>query len=93
MRNNQPVTQREYPLRDGATIISWTDAKGKITFANDDFIETSGFTREELIGQSHNIVRHPDMPTEAFRDLWETLKAGHPWVGMVKNRLLVKSSG
>ncbi len=86
MRNNQPVTQREYLLRDGSTIISWTDAKGKITFANDDFIETSGYTREELIGQSHNIVRHPDMPTEAFRDLWETLKAGHPWVGMVKNR-------
>jgi aerotaxis receptor len=86
MRNNQPVSQREHPLREGATIISWTDAKGNITFANDDFVETSGFTREELIGQPQNIVRHPDMPTEAFRDLWVTIKSGEPWVGLVKNR-------
>ncbi|MDD5388573.1 MAG: PAS domain-containing methyl-accepting chemotaxis protein [Gallionellaceae bacterium] len=86
MRNNQPVTQREYPLRADAVIISWTDAKGSITFVNDDFVETSGFTREELIGQPQNIVRHPDMPAEAFRDLWATIKAGDPWVGLVKNR-------
>ena len=86
MRNNQPVTQREYRLRENAVIISWTDAKGNITFANDDFVETSGFAREELIGQPQNIVRHPDMPAEAFRDLWATIKAGDPWVGLVKNR-------
>jgi aerotaxis receptor len=86
MRNNQPVSQREYPLREGAAIISWTDAKGNITFANDDFVETSGFSREELIGQPQNLVRHPDMPAEAFRDLWATINAGEPWVGMVKNR-------
>ena len=86
MRNNQPVSQREYPLREGAAIISWTDAKGNITFANDDFVEASGFTRDELIGQPQNIVRHPDMPTEAFRDLWATIKTGQPWVGLVKNR-------
>lgn len=86
MRNNQPVSQREYPLREGAVILSWTDAKGNITFANDDFVEASGFTREELIGQPQNLVRHPDMPSEAFRDLWATIKAGDPWVGLVKNR-------
>lgn len=86
MRNNQPVTQREYPLREGVAIISWTDAKGHITYANDDFVETSGFERDELIGQPQNIVRHPDMPAEAFRDLWTTVKSGEPWVGMVKNR-------
>ena len=86
MRNNQPVSQNEYPLREGTTIISWTDAKGNITFANDDFVEASGFTREELIGQPQNIVRHPDMPSEAFRDLWATVKSGKPWMGMVKNR-------
>ncbi len=86
MRNNQPVTQREYPLQDGAVIISWTDAKGNITFANDDFVEASGFTPEELMGQPQNIVRHPDMPPEAFRDLWATIKTGNPWVGLVKNR-------
>jgi len=86
MRNNQPVSQREHPLRDGAAIISWTDAKGNITFANDDFVEASGFTHDELIGQPQNIVRHPDMPAEAFRDLWATIKAGDPWVGLVKNR-------
>ena len=86
MRNNQPVTQREYPLQDGAVIISWTDSKGNITYANDDFVEASGFTYEELMGQPQNIVRHPDMPPEAFRDLWATIKTGNPWVGMVKNR-------
>ncbi|MBW7862096.1 MAG: methyl-accepting chemotaxis protein [Rhodocyclaceae bacterium] len=86
MKVNLPVTQREYPVRDDCSIISHTDAKGRITYVNDDFIEYAGFTREELIGQSHNIVRHPDMPPEAFRDLWATLKAGRAWQGMVKNR-------
>ncbi len=86
MRNNQPVTGREHPFPQGQTVISYTDLKGKITRANDAFVELSGFTREELIGQAHNIVRHPDMPTEAFRDLWDTLKKGRPWSGLVKNR-------
>ncbi len=86
MRNNQPVTgiERQYP--NDIAIISHTDAKGLITFINDDFVEVSGFTQEELIGQPHNIVRHPDMPAEAFRDLWDTLKRGRPWAGLVKNR-------
>ncbi|MDI6750674.1 MAG: PAS domain-containing methyl-accepting chemotaxis protein [Rhodocyclaceae bacterium] len=86
MRNNQPVTgiERQYP--SDIAIISHTDEKGRITFVNDDFCTVSGFTEEELIGQPQNIVRHPDMPPEAFRDLWETIKRGHPWTGLVKNR-------
>jgi len=86
MRTNLPITQQEYVLRDGATIVSRTDLKGRITYINDDFIEASGFTQAELIGQPHNMVRHPDMPEEAFADLWKTLQAGKPWTGMVKNR-------
>ncbi len=86
MRNNQPVTGQEYVIRDAAAFITHTDAKGRITRANDEFVEASGFTREELIGEPHNIVRHPDMPSEAFRDLWATLKRGRPWTGLVKNR-------
>ena len=86
MRNNQPVTGREHPFPQGKTVISYTNLKGQITRANDAFVELSGFTREELIGQPHNMVRHPDMPEEAFRDLWDTLKKGRPWSGLVKNR-------
>jgi len=86
MRSNLPVTQREYELRDGMTIVSRTDLKGRITFINHDFIEASGFAEAELIGQPHNMVRHPDMPEQAFDDLWRTLKAGRPWTGLVKNR-------
>lgn len=86
MRNNQPVTGREYPFPQGKTVISYTNLKGQITRANEAFIELSGFTKEELMGQPHNLVRHPDMPPEAFRDLWDTLKKGRPWSGLVKNR-------
>ena len=86
MRNNTPVTSREYALREGMAIVSRTDAKGRITDVNADFIEASGFTEAELIGQPHNLVRHPDMPVEAFADLWRTLAAGQPWSGLVKNR-------
>ncbi|GAB2798089.1 hypothetical protein GCM10027040_25880 [Halomonas shantousis] len=86
MRNNQPVTGREYEISDDQFLISRTDAKGQITYASPAFIEASGFSREELIGASHNIVRHPDMPSAAFANLWETLKAGEVWTGLVKNR-------
>jgi aerotaxis receptor len=86
MRNNQPVTGQEYMIRDDAAFITHTDAKGRITRSNDEFVEASGFTLDELMGQPHNIVRHPDMPAEAFRDLWDTLKRGRPWSGLVKNR-------
>jgi PAS domain S-box-containing protein len=86
MRNNQPVTgiEREFPA--DIAIISHTDAKGRITFVNDDFVDISGFAAEELIGQPHNILRHPDMPSEAFRDLWQTIQNHRPWSGVVKNR-------
>jgi len=86
MRNNLPVTGRENVLRDDIAIISHTDERGIIEFCNDDFLEASGYVREELIGQPHNILRHPDMPAEAFRDLWATVRGGRPWMGVVKNR-------
>lgn len=86
MRNNQPVTGVAIQLNDEVVIISHTNNKGIITFVNDDFITASGFSEVELIGQPHNIVRHPDMPAEAFRDLWQTMQSGRPWSGIVKNR-------
>jgi len=86
MKNNQPVTQREVNFPANTCLVSRTDLKGVITYANDAFVEISGFTRAELIGQNHNLVRHPDMPEAAYRDLWATVKAGLPWRGLVKNR-------
>jgi methyl-accepting chemotaxis protein len=86
MRTNLPVTNVEFELKDGMSIVSKTDLKGLITYVNADFIEAAGFSEKELIGQPHNIVRHPDMPEEAFADLWRTLKSGKPWTGLVKNR-------
>jgi PAS domain S-box-containing protein len=86
MKNNQPVTQREIPYPTGKYLVSKTDLKGIITYANDTFVELSGFSREELIGKNHNVVRHPDMPPAAFKDLWDTIKSGLPWKGVVKNR-------
>jgi aerotaxis receptor len=86
MRKNFPVTQREYALPDGTNLVSTTNLKGIITYCNPGFIETSGYTREELIGSPHNLVRHPDMPAEAFRDLWDTARIGRPWSAVVKNR-------
>jgi len=86
MKINMPVTQNEVVLKDATMIVSKTDLKGVITFVNRDFLEISGFTEEELLGSSHNIVRHPDMPPEAFADLWNTVKSGKPWIGIVKNR-------
>lgn len=86
MRINLPVTENEYSINDDALILSTTDTKGRITYVNPTFVEVSGFSAEELIGKAHNIVRHPDMPPEAFDDLWVTLKSGQPWSGLVKNR-------
>ena len=86
MRTNLPVTQREYAFPPGRCLVSTTDLQGRIVYCNAAFIEVSGFTREELLGQPHNLIRHPDMPSEAFRDMWATIGSGRPWSGMVKNR-------
>ncbi|MFH1495943.1 MAG: PAS domain-containing methyl-accepting chemotaxis protein [Pseudomonadota bacterium] len=85
MKTNLPVSGVEKSFTSG-TIVSKTDLKGAITYANDAFIELSGFSREELIGKNHNLVRHPDMPPAAFAWLWSTVKSGQPWRGIVKNR-------
>jgi PAS domain S-box-containing protein len=83
---NAYVSQKEVPFPQGGVLISKTDTKGIITYCNDAFVAISGYSREELIGKSHNIVRHPDMPPQAFKWLWDTLKRERPWRGMVKNR-------
>jgi aerotaxis receptor len=86
VRTNLSVTGIEYLLEDGQSIVSKTDTKGRITYVNPAFVEVSGFAIDELLGKAHDIVRHPDMPPQAFADLWATLQAGEPWTGMVKNR-------
>jgi aerotaxis receptor len=86
MRLNMPITTTCYNISDKETIVSTTDLQGNITYANPYFVEVSGFTLDELIGSPQNIVRHPDMPVEAFADLWHTIGQGLPWSGMVKNR-------
>ena len=86
MKDNGPVTQREIDYPESAVFVSRTDPKGITTDANASFIKVSGFGREELIGKSHNMVRHPDMPAWAFADLWATVKSGHVWRGIVKTR-------
>ena len=86
MCNNGTVTQQEYLLSPGTTLVSTTDRQSHITYCNAAFVEVSGYDPPELIGQPHNLVGHPDMPAEAFRDMWATLKAGEPWTALVKNR-------
>lgn len=86
MNKNQPVTQREQKYAADVKLISATDLRGVITHCNDGFEAVSGFSRAELVGHNHNIVRHPDMPKEAFEVMWQHLKAGRPWMGLVKNR-------
>lgn len=86
MRNNQPVTQKEYRFPHTDRLISATDKHGRITHCNDAFVRTSGYEREDLIGQPHNLIRHPDMPAPVFKEMWETLQAGNIWMGLVKNR-------
>jgi aerotaxis receptor len=86
MRLNQPVTQQQYDYPASEQLVSVTDLKGVIRYCNPAFIKVSGFDRDDLIGQPHNIVRHPDMPAAAFADMWTTLRAGKPWTALVKNR-------
>ncbi len=86
MKKNYPVTGREIDFPRTANILSTTNPKGIITYVNEDFIKISGFEQTELLGKSHNIVRHPDMPPAAFEDLWRNIKQGRSWMGIVKNR-------
>lgn len=86
MKQNYPLTQRERQVPPGEMLVSRTDLRGVITFANSTFAEVSGYSLDELVGQNHNLVRHPDVPPAVFADLWETLKKGQPWRGVVKNR-------
>ena len=79
MRNNQPVTRHEYLLNEDDVLISRSDLKGTITYANPVFISVSGYSHQELIGAPHNMLRHPDIPPPVFADLWKTLKAGHTY--------------
>ena len=86
MRNNLPVTQNEYVLKEDMLLVSHTDLQGNIIYANEAFVEASGFTYEELMGQPHNLLRHPDVPADVFADFWHTIQRGRPWRQIVKNR-------
>ncbi|MGZ8221657.1 MAG: methyl-accepting chemotaxis protein [Methylobacter sp.] len=86
MKVNMPVTNQEIQMKKGGILVSRTDLRGVITYVNDEFVAISGYSRDELMGADHNIVRHPDMPPAAFEDLWLTLKSLRPWNGIVKNR-------
>jgi aerotaxis receptor len=86
MRNNQPVTGQEYEFPSSQMLVSATDLTGRIEYCNPAFIAVSGYTHEELVGQPHNLIRHPDMPREAFADMWATIRDGRPWTALVKNR-------
>jgi methyl-accepting chemotaxis protein len=83
---NQTVTGREQEVPEGVTIVSQTDLHGTITSVNNTFVRISGYSREELIGQPHSLLRHPDVPKAAFKDLWATIQSGKPWTQFVKNR-------
>lgn len=91
MKINEPCTLDEVILDEDSLLISRTNLKGAISFCNEEFVRISGFSSQELEGQNHNIVRHPDMPPAAFKDLWDTVKLGQSWKGIVKNR--TKSGG
>ena len=78
MRLNLPTTGQEYAVPKGQTLVSTTDTQGRITHCNAAFVAVSGYTRDELVGQPHNMIRHPDMPEEAFRDMWATSPRAGP---------------
>ncbi|QLF94201.1 methyl-accepting chemotaxis protein [Pseudomonas sp. ABC1] len=86
MKVNLPVSRQECAVPADTHLITTTDLHGNITYCNEAFVEISGFARQELIGSAHNLVRHPDMPPVVFQQMWETLKAGRSWMGIVKNR-------
>lgn len=86
MRRNLPVTQNEHQFPENEILLTTTDPKGRIRYTNEAFVDVSGFTREELLGKAHNIVRHPDVPPAVFVDFWATMKAGRSWSALIKNR-------
>jgi aerotaxis receptor len=86
MRVNLPVTNNEFPFPEGEMLVSTTDLSSHITYCNQAFVRVSGYTSDELVGKPHNVIRHPDMPPEAFRDMWATIQSGLPWSAVVKNR-------
>lgn len=86
MKKNLPVTRIEKTFHPGANILSTTNLDGKITYINQDFMQISGFSKAELIGENHHIVRHPDMPPAVFKMFWSDLRADKSWMGIVKNR-------
>lgn len=83
---NEPVSGVEFPFPHGEVLVSTTDLKGRILYGNEAFVRISGYSKDELVGQPHNLIRHPDVPAEAFRDLWDTIARGVSWTGVVKNR-------
>ncbi len=86
MRNNLPIIDEQITIPEHYRLVSRTDLKGTILEANFEFIEISGYSKDEIIGQPHNIVRHPDVPEAVFKDLWRTLQSGNSWTQIVKNR-------
>lgn len=86
VRVNLPVTQNNYDFPGDELLVSVTNTKGEITHCNPAFVRVSGFEYEALLGQPHNLIRHPDMPSAAFQDMWRTIAHGYPWTGLVKNR-------
>jgi len=87
MRMNLPVTGKECEMVDNTTwAISKSDLQGLFTYASEDLCDVSGYTLEELLGEPHNIFRHPDMPPAIFAELWQTIQAGQEWQGVIKNR-------
>ncbi|MEA1892937.1 MAG: PAS domain-containing protein [Campylobacterota bacterium] len=85
MQYNESEFFIETTVPEDELIISRTDLSGLITYANETFCEISGYDIDELIGKQHNIVRHPDMPSSAFKEMWETIQAKKQWIGIVKN--------
>ncbi|EKR74895.1 PAS domain S-box protein [Leptospira noguchii str. 2006001870] len=86
MRKNLPITNQEIKVPINSVLISRTDTKGKMSYVSQDFANISGFSEEEMLGEPHNLIRHPDVPSEIFQEMWETIKNGNPWSGIIKNR-------
>ncbi|MCL5042428.1 MAG: methyl-accepting chemotaxis protein [Gammaproteobacteria bacterium] len=86
MKINLPVTDHEVTLSSGDNLLTTTDLKGAVTYANPAFERISGYSQAEMLGKNHNLIRHPHMPPLAFEQMWSTIKSGKSWMGLVKNR-------